>query len=282
DYELFLESYKIKFNKNEAQFYFGGITIFKKYCPRMAASDVKKAEVLYKIKKYSEALELFKNVYDYSNSYQSLLGVVSSYSAEKKYVTAAEFLSNQIVNFRASQFYYNLELILGDLLIQTNQHVKAISEYDSLLVQNPHINFTNEVLIRKSILEEGVDSLKNYFNHNRKLKLQKLLSLNSKGIKYFSIPTLINLSDNDNYGLDNLITKLKSNIQVQDFSSSYAALEISKYALRNLDYETAQNFAVRSLDFRKDDNRDHMFIENLRMVNWFKNNHDEIKITYSK
>ncbi|MFA5805729.1 MAG: hypothetical protein WC879_13915, partial [Melioribacteraceae bacterium] len=281
-YELFLGSYKIEFNKNEAQLYFGGVTIFKKYCPRMAASDVKKAGVLYKIKKYSEALDLFKNVYSYSNSYQSLLGVVSSYSAEKKYGTAEEFLSNQIVNFRSSQFYYSLELILADLLIQTNQSVKAMSLYDSLLVQNPHIDFTNEILIRKSILEEGIDSLKNYFNYNRKLKLQKILSLNSKGIKYFSIPTLINLSDNDNYGLDNLITELKSNIQVQDFSSSYAALEISKYALRNLDYETAQYFAVRSLDFRKDDNRDHMFIENLRMVNWFKNNHSEIKITFPK
>ncbi len=281
-YLAFLENYQIEFYKNRAQLYFGGQSILKKYCPRMAASDVKKAWALYKNKKYSETLDLFKNVYNYSNSYQSLLGVVSSYSAEKKYGTAAEFLSNQIVNFRSSQFYYSLELILADLLIQTNQSVKAMSLYDSLLVQNPHIDFTNEILIRKSILEEGVDSLKNYFNYNRKLKLQKILSLNSKGIKYFSIPTLINLSNNGNSGLDNLITELKSNIKVQDFSSSYAALEISKYALRNLDYETAQYFAVRSLDFRKDYNSDHMFIENLRMVNWFKNNHDEIKIIYSK
>ncbi len=282
DYELFLENYNIEFNKNEAQLYFGGVTIFKKYCPRMAASDVKKAGVLFKTKKYSEALDLFKNVYNYSNSYQSLLGVVSSYSIGKKYGTAAEFLSNQIVNFRSSQFYYNLELILADLLIKTNQSVKAISLYDSLLIQNPHIDFTNEILIRKSILEEGIDSLKNYFNYNRKLKLQKILSLNTKGTKYFSIPSLINLSDNDNSGLDNLITELKRSIVVQNFSSSYAALEISKYALKNLDFETAQYFAVRSLDFRKGDNRDHMFIENLRMVNWFKNNHSEIKITYSK
>ncbi|MCX6173813.1 MAG: hypothetical protein NTZ27_03555 [Ignavibacteriales bacterium] len=282
DYELFMENYQIEFNKSRAQLYFGGVSIFKKYCPRMAASEVNKAWELYKNKKYSEAFNLFKNVYNYSNSYQSLLGVVSSYSAEKNYATAEEFLNNQIVNFRTSQFYYNLELILGDLLIQTNQYVKAVSEYDSLIVQSPHINFTNEVLIRKSILEEGVDSLKKYLNYNQKQKYQKLLSLNSKGIKYFLIPTLINYSTNDNNSLEDLVTEFKRSIKVQDYSSSYAALEISKYALRNLDYETAQYFAVRSLDFRKDDNSDHMFIENLKMVNWFKNNHEEIKITYTK
>ena len=281
-YEAFLENYQIEFNRNSAQLYFGGVTIFKKYCPRMAAFDVKKAWELYKNKNYSEALDLFKNVYSYSNSYQSLLGIISAYSAGKKYTLAAQYLNNQIVNFISSQYYYNLELILGDLLIRADQPVKAISLYDSLLVQNPRIDYTNEVLIRKSILEEGTDSLKEYFIKGQKQKYQKLLSLNSKGIRYFSIPTLINLSADDNSGLDNLITELKSNIKVQDFFSSYAALEISKYALRNLDFETAQYFAVRSLDFKKADNSNHMFIENLRMVNWFKNNHDQIKITYSK
>jgi len=281
-YELFLKNYPIEFNKNKAQLYFGGVNIFKKYCPRMAASDVKKAWLLFNKKKYSEALDLFRYVYNYSNSYQSLLGIVSSYSAGKKYAVAAEFLSNQIVNFKTSQFYFNLELILGDLLIKTSQYTKAISEYDSLLVQNPHINFTNEVLIRKSILEEGFDSLKNYLNYNKKQKFQKILSLNLKGIKHFSIPFLINLSADENSVLDNLIFQLKNSIKVQDFSSSYAALEVSKYALRNLDYETAQYFAVKSLDYKKDDNSNFQLIENLRMVNWFKNNHERIKVTYSK
>ncbi len=282
DYELFLEDYPIESNKYKAQLYFGGVSIFKKYCPRMAASDVKKAWVLFNNTKYSEALDLFRYVYNYSNSYKSLLGIVASYSAEKKYAVATEFLSNQIVNFKTSQFYFNLELIFGDLLIQTNQSAKAISEYDSLLVQNPHINFTNEVLIRKSILEEGVDSLKNYLNYNKKQKLQKILSLNSKGIKYFSIPSLISLSADEDSILNNLIAQLKGSIKVQDFSSSYAALEVSKYALRILDYETAQYFAVRSLDYKKDDNSNYSFIENLRMINWFKNNHDGIKVNYSK
>lgn len=280
-HELFLESYNIEFNRNIAQFYFGGVSIFKKYCPRMAASDVNRAWELYQNKNYSEALDLFKNIYNYSNSYQSLLGIVSSYLVEQKYIKAEKFLSNQIVNFRTSQYFFNLELILADLQIQTHQFIKGNSLYDSLIVQNPHIAFANEVLIRKTILQEGIDSLKNYFKYNRKLRLQKLLSLNSKGIKYFSIPALIKLSVKDNSGLDSLITDLKSKIIVNDISSSYAAMEISKYALKNLDFETAQYFAVKSLDFRTDDNRDFMVIENLRMVNWFKNNYDEIKITYS-
>ena len=281
-YKIFLENYPIRFNKNQAQLYFGGVSIFKKYCPRMAASDVNKAWVLYKKKKYSEALNLFKNVYGYSNSYQSLFGLVSSYSADKKFSLAAGYLNDQIVNFKTSQYYFNLELILGDLFIKTDQPVKAMLMYDSLLVQNPHINFTSEIMIRKAILEQGVDSLKKYFNYNREQKFRKLLSLNVKEIKYFSIPSLINFSTVSNSDLDNLINGLKSNIKVSDFFSGYAALEISKYALRNLDYETAQYFAVKSLDFKKDEYSNHMLVDNLRMVNWFKNNHEDIKITYSK
>ena len=281
-YELFLKKYPIEFNKNKAQLYFGGVSIFKKYCPRMAATDIKNAWSLFGNTKYSEALDLFRDVYNYSNSYQSLLGIVSTYSVEKKYPEAVEFLSSQIANFKTSQFYFNLELILGDLLIQTNQSAKAISKYDSLIVQNPHINFTNEVLIRKSILEEGIDSLKNYLNYNKKQKFQKLLSLNSKEVKYFSLPAMINLSSEGRPDIKDLITQLRTIIKIQDLSSSYAALKISKYALRNLDYETAQYFAIRSLDYKKDDNSNYTFIGNLRMVNWFKNNYEEIKITYSK
>jgi len=138
------------------------------------------------------------------------------------------------------------------------------------------------VFIRKYILKESVDSLKKYLNYNKKQRLQKILSLNSKGIKYFSIPSLLSLSSDGGSVLDSLISQLRKSIRVQDFSSSYAALEISKYALRNLDYETAQFFAVRSLDYQKDDNSNFQFVENLRMVNWFKNNHERIKVTYSK
>jgi len=69
EYEDFINRYDIEFSKDKAQLYFGGTTIFKKYCPRMAASDARLASKLFRDKKYSESLQLFQNIYDYSNSY---------------------------------------------------------------------------------------------------------------------------------------------------------------------------------------------------------------------
>lgn len=277
EYNDFLKKYQIDANNSRAQLYFGGTTIFKKFCPRVAAADVKKASSLFNTKRIDEALELFQKVYGYSNSYQSLIGIITCYSKEKKYSEAEKFLNEQLVNFKKSQYFFYLELVLGDLLIETNKQSEAVAIYDSLLKQNPHIDYTNEVLIRKSILIDGIDSLKLFFNKNDTLKYQKLLKLNEKEIKYFSIPSLLRIAEHTNKDITELLSVIRNKIQVTDYVSSYAAMKISMIALKNLDYNTAQYFAVHSFDFKKDENSNHEFVENLRMVNWFTNNADGIK-----
>lgn len=277
EYDEFLKKYQINTNNYQAQLYFGGTTIFKKFCPRVAAADVKKAWSLFNTKKSGDALKLFKKVYSYSNSYQSLVGIITCYSKEKKYSEAEKFLSEQMVNFKKSQYFFYLELALGDLFIETNNSSGAVAVYDSLLIQNPHIDYTNEVLIRKVILDEGIDSLKSFFHKSETLKYQQLLRLNEKGIKYFSIPSLLRFGERTNQDLMKLISDIRNRIQITDYASSYAAMKISKIALKNSDYNTAQYFAVRTFDFKTDENSQHQFVENLRMINWFKNNVDEIK-----
>lgn len=277
EYNDFLKKYQIDANNAKAQLYFGGTTIFKKFCPRVAAADVKKAWGLFNTKRMDEALELFQKVYSYSNSYQSLIGIITCYSKEKKYSKAEKFLNEQLVSFKKSQYFFYLELVLGDLSIERNKQSDAVAVYDSLLKQNPHIDYTNEVLIRKLILANGIDSLKSFFNKNDTLKYQKLLKLNEMGIKYFSIPSLLRLAERTNQNIMGLISEIQKKIQITDYVSSYAAMKISMVALKNLDYNTAQHFAVHSFDFKKDENSNHEFVENLRMINWFKNNADGIK-----
>lgn len=276
EYDEFLKKYQINTNNYQAQLYFGGTTIFKKFCPRVAADEVKEAWSLFNTKKINEALELFKKIYGYSNSYQSLIGIITCYSKGKKYSEAEKFLDEQLVNFKKSQYFFYLELALGDLFIETNNRSGAVAVYDSLLIQNPHIDYTNEVLIRKAILEDGIDSLKSFFHKNETLKYQQLLRLNEKGIKYFSIPLLLRFAERTNQDVMKLISNIRNKIKITDYVSSYAAMKISKIALKNSDYDTAQYFAVRAFDFKKDDSSKHQFIENLRMINWFKNNADEV------
>lgn len=280
EYDDFLKNYRIDSNKYKAQLYFGGTTIFKKFCPRVAAANVKKGWKLFQEKKIDAALKLFQEVYSYSSSYQSLIGVVTSLSEEKKYKEARKFLSEQLPDFRSSSYFFYIELLYGDLLIQNSDSSSAVSIYDSLLVQNPHIDYTNEVMIRKAILEEGIDSLKIYFDKSEPLKQQKLLNLNKEEIKYFSIPTLIQYSERVNQNTKELLSELKQKIRVTDKISSYAAMKISRLALKNSAYETAQYFAVLALNFKQDDNSTHRYIENLRMVNWFKNNAEDLIHTF--
>lgn len=280
EYDGFLKNYQIDFNKFKAQLYFGGSTIFKKFCPRVAASDVKKGWELFNKKNTSEALELFQKIFQYSNSYQSLNGIIACYSKEKKYEEAKKFLSQQLPNFKSSPYFFYLELAYGDLLIKCNDKVKAVEIYDSLLVQRPHMQYTNEVIIRKTILDEGIDSLKNYFDKNEIQKYRKLLEMNSREIKYFSIPALLLSAERINSEIKELFNVLKKKITVTDPTSSFAALEIAKLALKKSDYNTAQYFAVLAMNYKQDDSLSHQYIENLRMVNWFKNSAEDLKPTF--
>jgi hypothetical protein len=280
DYELFLKNYRIDFNKNKAQLYFGGSTIFKKYCPRTAAAETKKAWELYNWGKNEEAGTLFRKVYEYSGSYQSLFGLQACLTKTSKYSEAEKLLTGEIHKFAMSPYKFILELLLGDLMIQTGKGNCAVCLYDSLLVQNPHIDFINEVLIRKEILKDGADSLKVFFNKNETQKFKRLFIMNKINTAYYFIPDLIRYAENNKIDISSLIAELKGNLKVTDYSSAYAALEISIYSLSNFEYDTARFFAVRSLEFIGDENIKHRFAANLRMVNWFRNTAEETKKTF--
>jgi len=280
DYDLFLKNYHINFNKYQAQLYFGGSSIFKKFCPRTAASDTKKAWKLYDSKKIEEAGLLFRKVYEYSGSYESLFGLQSSLKKTNKYLEAEKLLTGEIHKFATSSYKFNLELLLGDLMLQSGKGSCAVCLYDSLLVQSPHIDFINAVLIRKEILKDGADSLKAFFDKNETQKFKRLSKMNINNTAYYAIPDLIRYAGNNKIDISSLMAEFKRNLKVTDYSSAYSALEVSKYSLFNYDYDTAQFFAVRTLEFQGDENVKHRFVENLRMVNWFRNSAEEAKKTF--
>ena len=278
DYVEFLSNYRIVSNKYRAQLYFGSKTIFKKYCPRFAASQTREASKYFQHGKFNDALKLFKDVYGYSESYNSLIGIIRTLSSQKKYDDAAKYLENEISKFKIDQNYFILELALGDLLIKTNKFTNAVAEYDSLISQNPHIEYSNEVRIRQAILEQGVDSLKAFFSSSDTLKLSRLIRLNEKEIQYFSIPRSIQLAENTHRDISTFLIGLKKNFSAQNYESCYAAYQISRYFLRRLDLVNAQIFALKAVRANLDIDEKHILVENLRMVNWFKNFSNEVKV----
>ena len=102
--------------------------------------------------------------------------------------------------------------------------------------------------------------------------------MNTEKVDYYSIPTLLAAAEAGNVKMEPLFKFLGERITVSDQISGNAALEISRAALKHRDYETAQYFGVLAINFKKDEDLNHRYIENLRMVNWFKNNAVETKL----
>ncbi len=278
EYLEFIKNYQIDFNRYKAQLYFGGKTIFKKYCPRFAASQMREASKFFQEEKLNDALGLFKNIYGYSESYNALIGIVRTLSKLKKYDEATAYLKNEISKFKTDQNYFILELTLGDLFVEKDNLNDASAEYDSLLSQNPHIEYTNEVLLRKSLLQLGMDTLKAFLNSPDSLKLYKLIHLNEKEIKYFNIPEMIRIAENIHQDISAFLIGLKKKIDVRDYELSYVSFQISKYFLKRMDFENAQFYAVKAVGADLNTETKHIFVENLRMVNWFENFFNEIKV----
>jgi D-alanine-D-alanine ligase-like ATP-grasp enzyme len=89
---------------------------------------------------------------------------------------------------------------------------------------------------------------------------------------------LIKLCEREDVNIQDFIESIKIKFKVSDYSSSYAAMVTSKYLLKKMECNLAQFFAVLALKYKQDDDSSFMFWENLKMVNWFKNNSSDIKV----
>ncbi|MEJ5350170.1 MAG: hypothetical protein WHS65_01115 [Melioribacteraceae bacterium] len=271
EYFKFLDGLKIKKNFDKAHLYFGGKSIFKKICPRTAASETKRAINYYKNSKYFESEKLFRKVYDYAETYESLSGLIHSLIKQNKNLEAEEFLAKEIKKFMKSSYYYNLELTLSDVYVINNKVESAEKLLDSLIIQNPHIEFVNQALIRKMILKNGVDELKLFLKMNTDDKINYLMELNQKDIHYITVPYILELSKKNDNKLKSLVEFFKTKINVYDFSSCYAVYKLSQAAIMIGDCQIAKELAVKTLSYKNDEFFYETLINNLKFINWVNN-----------
>jgi hypothetical protein len=274
EYIGYLNNVETEINKNRAQIYFGGKTIFKKHCVRTAAYKTKKAISLFGSGNYTKAEILFEDVYNYSGSYSAFVGLTNSRIKQKKFDLAEEYLSYEAPKFKDSPYKYNLELILGDLYVLNGKISSAISIYDSLLRQIPTLDYYNEVYVRKYLLNRDSSGLKNFILADRKGRFKILRNLADEKIVYETIPMMLYYC-NDNDELKNLILFLKSRLTVFDRISAYASFRLSQAALKLGYYEIAKEIAVKSFELKNDVLLNHTFTENLKLINWLTNFSEE-------
>lgn len=271
EYFRFLSKLNIKKNPDKAKLYFGGKTIFKKICPRSAAEETKRAMNYYKKGNFSQSEKLFSKIYNYAETYESLSGLINSLMKLNKNLEAEKFLSREIKKFKGSSYFYNLELTLSDVYLINHKIESAEKLLDSLIAQNPHIEYVNHALIRKMMIRNDVEKLKVFFRMKSIDKINYLMDLNQKDIHYFTVPYILELSKTDNAKLKSVVNYFKDKLKVNDFFSCYAGFKLSNAALVIGDYNTAKEFAVKTLSYKDDEFFYKTLVNNLKFINWVNN-----------
>lgn len=255
-----------KNNKEAANLYFGRVPLVKKVCPRATAKQLKLAWKNYKIKHYKKAALQFRNVYNYSNTYSALLGVVVSNIKLAKYKVAEKYLKENIHSFKGTSYFYNLENILGDVYSNLNKLNLAKEKYENLLAENPRNNYTNEAGLKLYLLKSNIKGLKSYINEkdNRKKILHQTL-LNEPTDAVIQILTLQKFSDTEYF---NEIETIKKIITNRKFSSD-TYFQLAKLAFNFLDFTNAENFINTALKNPKPERKE-ILEELLKKIEWSK------------
>lgn len=267
EYYSFLQSLNYEFTEAEGRLFFGRNPIFKKICPRIAASQLNKADKFYSYENYSESAEIYKKTYDYSGSYKSLAGYVYALWKNGDTVNVSGILENEIEKFSKSGDYYNLLMILGNFYSLENKPFSADSVFRLLKSEMPNINFyriaeTKIQLNKKNLLKE-------YLKSGSDESFNVVLKLNRDSLFVSSIVSLLNHFNGEVLHYNQLIELLDGKFEVKDFISSYSAYKISQFSIENFDYLTAKKFAELSLNYTHNESYKEVLLQNLDMINWF-------------
>ncbi len=273
EFDKYLDRINLIPNNNLAKLYFSGVPVFKKYCPRSTANDVKKGWKLFNNKEYEKALLIFQDVYNYSNTYSSLSGYINSSYKLNKIAEAEKILKNEISKFKDTPYFYNLELLLGDLNFLMNKKESALVLYDSLLTQKVHIEYDNQVMIRISLIENE-NLLAEYLTSERENRIKILMGLNEREINYYSIPTLLSMCNKEE--IEVILNKFTYLKDADDIYECFAMYEISKKYLSIGKYELSKKYLINALKYKEDNFLEYALTEQLKLTNWVINFAEEV------
>lgn len=268
NYYKFLNSLNYSYNQSTAELFFGRKPLIKKYCAREAARELAEADKLFSEGKYSESEKIYNRVYKYSASYQALRGLIYSKVYLDNLISADTLLKNEINNFKGSSFYFNLEIIAGDLKVRLNDSLAAVTYYDSVMTQNPSYGYYSAASVRKEILNFSTNDLLEYLKGNSELRLEKLRHINNEKIFYESFPALLDYSVVEEVHPDSVIANYHHSFEVTDLPSAMAAKEFSEYLRYYGYYNEAIALAEKSLQYC-DNMYNEVWEENLEKTIWF-------------
>jgi len=268
DYYKYLNSLNYNINKHRANLFFGRNPITKKVCPRTVANDLNFAWKLFNEQSYYSSLNTFKSIFEYSNSYSALIGVIYSNNKIGLYSESLELMKNKMLEYENTSSYYSAILNYGDQLVFNNKLEEADSVYQLLHKYEPTLYYKNIAEIRIKLIKEN--QLLEYLQGSDFDKYSTLKSLNNIQLFDASIPILVELSERMDEKVEDFYSSL-DNLPLINISSN-SAYEISKYLLRNNLYNKSLKFAEISVKKCVQNYELPIYESHLKKVAWFCNN----------
>jgi hypothetical protein len=273
DYYRFIADKNVN-SQDEANFYFGRKSLFQKVCPRSISKELSKGWEHFKNLNISVAERYFKSVLRKVENYSAITGLAQTYDKQDRLGKAVELLKSNISNFISTSYYYNLELVLADMMVRNDELSDAEKLYDSLTIQNPNRLLLYLSYTRKELLRSG--AIKQYLEGSNYDKMYLLRKINDKSYNYWTIPVIINLSNRLDEDYDLFLKELNNNFIVNDYSSSYAAYALSEFMLLKFDFANARKMAALSLRYNASENFKLLLNAQYDKTQWFLQNGNDI------
>ena len=229
EYNTYLKSLNYIPNEETAKLYFGMQPLIKKTCPRVAARVEREGWEFYYAKKYDDALEKFEFVFNSTNSYASLNGMLLSKIQLGDYKTALNLAEENLSIFENTSYFYNLELRIADLSILNSDSLKAIDTIEKLLKQNPSVNYFNEAVMRNFLIKRGVEYYTEFLLADSQKRILMLNVFIDNEDFDSVIPEIIEYSKNIDEGIEAVENILSKYSPSNNREGIYAALKLSEY-----------------------------------------------------
>lgn len=270
EYYKYLNSLLIDNNTHQANYYFGRLPLFKKYCARATAKELRNTQDFLTKKKYDLAAEKFLEIYQYSNSYRALVGFVIAKKEKGDISDSIKFLLQEIEKFKNTSYYYYLEFLLADFYALKNNKENADYYYSIIIEQSPHPNYISSAKFKKDLLYLNDSTLIKYMEDwefkDNILNKHVLNSPNDYVVQLF-VRRYVEKHDEALLKL-NIIKTIVANHSL----SSDTYFQISKFAYKYLFFEDALHFAELSLS-NSDFKRQSVIKEHILKNKWIISNY---------
>jgi len=245
EYYNYLNKLNFTNNKNRAKLYFGHLPLIKKICAHAVAKQTKNAWLLFRKKHYSNAEKKFEEIYKYSNTYSSLVGIIKTKIELKKYEEAKKILLDKIKRYTESGYYYSLENMLGNIYCLLNEYTEATKVFENIKRKKVRFNYTNTAEIKLFLIKNYKEKLKQYIGNNtqkKKILKELLISKPSDAVLQTITEEKFSLEEYRNT-LKNIL--IETTAKHKYFSDTY--FRLSKFALKFSDFNNAKRYAEISL-----------------------------------